>query len=132
MKLNILFAMLVLSTGLSGVAQDSEHSSNICSTKNAKICGHIGHMSGVTPNKESSFVAHLFVPKGIKVSDFKLSLWMPDMNHGSSDVEISQMGANKYKVTKAVFTMAGSWEVQMKFKVGTEEHQLYIPLKIAP
>lgn len=82
------------------------------------------------PNVVSSFVAHLSFPKGEKVADFKVVLWMPDMGHGTSAVELSPMGANKYNVSKANFTMAGAWEVQLKFKINSDEYQINIPIKI--
>jgi hypothetical protein len=108
-----------------------DHSVEVCSTKNVNACGHIGHMSGMTSSGEAQFVVHLTIPDDVQVTDLNIVLWMPEMCHGSSPVEFTQFGVNKYKVTQAFFVMPGNWVVRVNFKLEGEEHQIEIPIEIA-
>lgn len=129
MKLASLIFTNFIFAGLTLFA-DADHSAEMCSAKNRKVCGHIGHMSNMKPNAEAEFVAHMSIPKKAHITDVQISLWMPEMKHGSTPVTMTAMDANKYKVTKAVFNMAGKWEVRIKFRLDKEEHELIVPVEI--
>ena len=132
MRLNILFLTLVILTGLTVLGADVGHSENVCSATDVKICGHIGHMTGMKPNQVSSFMAHLEVPKKVQISDVQITLQMPEMGHGSSAPVVKTVTPTKFKVTRAVFTMAGHWQVEIKFKADGADHQINVPIKIIP
>ena len=41
-------------------------------------------------------------------------LWMPSMGHGSSPVEITQVGSSHWNVSEAYFIMPGLWQLKLK------------------
>ena len=56
---------------------------------------------------------------------FKVSLWMPDMGHGSSPTQIQKMFDKDgrpllgiYRISNIYFTMGGKWEVRLTLKNG--------------
>lgn len=51
------------------------------------------------------------IPLGSALS---AELWMPSMGHGSSPVEIQQVGPLHWLVSEAYFIMSGHWQVKMK------------------
>lgn len=56
---------------------------------------------------------------------FTVSLWMPDMGHGSAPTEWTHISQGLYRVTGMYFTMSGKWWLQVKLKsrAGVEEVQ---------
>lgn len=129
LKLNFVAFVLLVLAGLAAFA-NADHSANVCSAQNEKVCGHVGHMSGMKSSSEAQFVAHLEIPGDIQVEDVKVDLWMPNKDQGSKPVSLKKMGLNKYKVTKAFFTVKGDWEVRISFKLGMDSHQIKVPIQI--
>lgn len=74
---------------------------------------------------------HAMTPAQAQITDLKLVLWMPTHNHGSSPVDVNQVGVNKYHVTNAFFVMPGEWIVRATFEVAGKSHKLEIPVLIA-
>ncbi len=131
-RLGLLFLTLFALMGLNVLANEPGHTENVCSASDAKICGHIGHMTGMKPNQVSSFMAHLEVSKNIKISDVQISLHSAEKDQGASALTVKEVTPTKFKVTQALFPIAGYWEVEIKFKADGIPQQLNIPVKITP
>ncbi|MNT79411.1 hypothetical protein D3C72_2187420 [compost metagenome] len=43
-------------------------------------------------------------------------LWMPDMNHGSSPVEVARVDVGTYRADEVFFIMPGKWEIKFQIK----------------
>jgi hypothetical protein len=43
-------------------------------------------------------------------------LWMPDMNHGSSPVEVARLDVGTYRASEVYFVMPGTWEIKFQIK----------------
>lgn len=128
MKAFILVSALVFSS-VAFAGPHGEHTADVCSATDAKVCAHIGHMKNFKPKSDSSFMVDILVAK--PVSNVKVDLWMPEHNHGTnSPVTVKQHKKNKYEVTKAEFSMAGNWVARVSFDVDNVNHKLEIPLTI--
>lgn len=130
MKKFVLIFITVISFSKVSLAADHEHSAEVCSVVNKQVCAHIGHMKGFTTKDEGQFVFHVFTPSKKSVTNLKLDLWMAAHGHGTSPVEITDDGANKFKVKKTVFTMTGKWTVRATFDVAGATHKIEIPVEI--
>lgn len=128
MKLLVIAAFASL-VSLSAFAQhDDEHSAEVCSTVDATICAHVGHMKDLLPGKQGSFVVHVTGPA--ETTNMSVLLWMPSMGHGTAPVAVTQFDVNKYNVTKASFIMKGDWLVRLAFTAAGVVHHIDIPLMI--
>jgi len=130
MKTLLLFAALSLTAGTS-FAHD--HSTTVCSPTNKNVCAHLGLDKPLNSKEEGVFMAHVMTPNDTLVQNFKLDLWM-DMGsghgHGSSPVDMNDLGKNKFEISNAWFVMPGNWLVRMDFEFeGTHQH-LQIPIVI--
>lgn len=65
---------------------------------------------------------------------FRVSLWMPDMGHGSAPTQVQRVLDSRgqplvgvYQVSNVYFTMGGRWDVRlaMKYTDGKEETQAF-------
>lgn len=110
------------------VFAENDHSEDVCSTADAAVCAHLGHMRKNPTSGEYQFVAHVMVAQ--QVTDMKVELWIPSMGHGSSPVTVQQFGLNKYKVSQAYFIIPGQWEVRLSFSLDGVAHQLNIPVAV--
>ncbi len=126
MKLFLSAAIALLSIG--AFAKD-DHTANFCSPTDAKVCAHIGHMSGMKTSGEAEFMVDIVVSK--PVNDVTVDLWMPEHNHGTSAVTVNPHKKNKFKIKKAVFSMTGVWHARISFNVDKVNHKIEIPLTIA-
>lgn len=122
-----LISIIALTLSLNVVAKD-DHTADFCSATDAKVCAHIGHMTGLKTKGEAEFIVDIVVAE--KVSDLTVDLWMPDHNHGTSPVTISPFKKNKFKIKKAVFPMAGKWHARISFNLNKINHKIEIPLSI--
>lgn len=127
MKSFIFVSAAALALSLNVAAKD-DHTANFCSATDAKVCAHIGHMSGMKTKGEAEFIVDVVVPE--TVTDLTVDLWMPDHNHGTSPVTISPFKKNKFKIKKAVFSMTGKWHTRISFNVNKVNHKIEIPLSI--
>lgn len=59
-------------------------------------------------------------------------LWMPSMGHGSAPVQVTQLDAGIYKITKMYFIMPGDWDVRLFLKNEKNEvvDQVFIQLVV--
>jgi hypothetical protein len=48
--------------------------------------------------------------------DMNVELWMPDMSHGSSPVEVSKTAVGTYRADEVFFIMPGKWEIKFQIK----------------
>jgi hypothetical protein len=107
-----------------------DHTADVCSAADAKVCAHIGHMSGMTAKTDLSFLVHITAPK--TVSGFTMDLWMPEHGHGTNDpIVITPDSANKFKITKANFSMPGKWVARLSFDIDKTNHKIEIPLEVS-
>ena len=128
----IIFIYLLIAFSFSTISfADKDHTAEVCSVTNPKVCAHVGHMSNFSSKGESTFVAHVMTPKNEAISNFKADLWMPAHGHGSTPMTIAAAGVNKYKVTKAAFSMTGEWQVRMSFEYQKAQHEIAVPVTIA-
>jgi hypothetical protein len=128
MKLLLIAAFASLVSVTTFAQQDDEHSVEVCSTIDATICAHVGHMKDLAPSKSGSFVVHVTGP--VETTNMSVLLWMSSMGHGTSPVTVTQFDVNKYNVTKAAFIMKGDWLVRLAFNTGDAIHHIDIPLVI--
>lgn len=49
-----------------------------------------------------------------------VKLWMPDMGHGSSPVQLTHVSAGTYHAKNIFFTMPGAWWIQFQIREGSE------------
>lgn len=81
------------------------------------------------PNEKLGFSMNWTVPPGLEeLSSFDLKLarplnqnqtlniyiWMPDMGHGSSPVDIKQLNSTDYVVSEIAFIMPGLWVLHVE------------------
>ncbi|MNT26510.1 hypothetical protein D3C72_1620860 [compost metagenome] len=53
----------------------------------------------------------------VEVTDpVEVLLWMPDMNHGSSPVEVSKIEVGTYRADEVFFIMPGKWQIKFQIK----------------
>ncbi len=131
MTKTVLF-LFALSLGLTLTTQaHKDHSAEVCSAINAKVCAHVGHMKNFTSKSDAEFIAHVMTPKNEPVSNFKAELWMPAHGHGSTPLKIVAEGENKYKITNASFSLTGEWQIKMNFEFQKMQHEIIVPVVIA-
>lgn len=128
MKLLLIAAFATLISLTTFAQHDDEHSAEVCSTVDATICAHVGHMKDLAPSKQGSFVVHVTGPA--ETANMSVLLWMPSMGHGTAPVTVTQFDVNKYNVTKASFIMKGDWLVRLAFTTADVVHHIDIPLTI--
>jgi hypothetical protein len=128
MKFLLIAAFASLASVTTFAQHDDEHSVEVCSTIDASICAHVGHMKDLTPSKSGSFVVHVTGP--VETANMSVLLWMPSMGHGTSPVTVTQFDVNKYNITKASFLMKGDWLVRLAFTAADVVHHIDIPLVI--
>lgn len=109
---------------------EGDHSADVCSRVNPAVCAHVGHMTSFSSSDEVQFKAHVMTPQNQAISGFSLDLWMPGMGHGSSPVQLKQLGPNLFQVTKAYFVMPGQWVIRMRFEFGGAAHLIEVPVNI--
>lgn len=81
------------------------------------------------PNEKLGFSMNWIVPPGLDdLSSFNLKLarplpqaqtlniyiWMPEMGHGSSPVEIKKMNSTDYTISEIAFIMPGLWVLHIE------------------
>ena len=127
----LLGSLLVFS--FSSVSSAHDHSAEVCSEKNSKVCVHLGIHEELTSEKEGQFIIHAMPADGGVIQNLQADLWM-DMGsghgHGSAPLTITQSKPNIYFVTNAWFIMMGEWQVRMQFELNGETHQIIIPVYI--
>ena len=125
MKKFLLTAIVLFSVS---AFSDGDHTPDFSSATDAKVCAHIGHMTGMKTKGEAEFIVDILMPK--TVSDVQVDLWMPEHSHGTSPVTVNPHKKNKFKIKKAVFTMTGKWHARISFNVDKVNHKIEIPLTI--
>jgi hypothetical protein len=89
----------------------------------SKLCAQLSWDQGPQSHGESAFTlsfsglsAQGFSNGSLQdpTTNFNVYLWMPDMGHGSSPVEIRRSETGLYKVTRAYFIMPGTWEIRIQ------------------
>lgn len=53
-------------------------------------------------------------------------LWMPSMNHGSSPMQIQQIGPGLYKVNRVYFIMPGQWDLHIQLKMNEQVQDEFV------
>jgi uncharacterized membrane protein YcfT len=133
--LKIILALATFACGLMislpVLAEDHTHTENVCSAKNADLCSHLGLHNVLKTTEAGRFIVDIMTPDGSPATNLKVTLWMPDMGHGSSPVAIKDVGNNHFLVTEAWFVMTGKWLVKLEFDFAGETHQIEIPVDIA-
>ncbi len=124
----MILVFVAFGFSLNAFAKD-DHTANVCSAADAKVCAHIGHMTNMKKKMDSEFMIHVLVPKA--VTNFTADLWMPEHDHGTSPLEITPSKKNKFKIKKAVFSMTGKWHARISFDLDKVNHKIEIPLTIA-
>ena len=123
--LSLLCVNLLFSTPV--FAED--HSENVCSVVDNRICGHLGYHWGIpTTSSEAQFLFHV-MGGASELTDLKIDLWMESMGHGTSPVKLERVGVNKYKVSEAFFIMEGEWLVRADFNMDGQAHHLEFAVK---
>lgn len=134
MKIFFTVMMIAFSTlTFSNYSQAAEeHSEEICAVNNPNVCAHLGYHWGL-PNStdESKFMFHVLTNEGT-ITNLKVKLWMNmgGHGHGSSPVELKEVGPNKFLVSKAYFVMSGGWLVKTEFTLNNQIYNLDIPVDV--
>ncbi|MBC7370761.1 MAG: FixH family protein [Bdellovibrionaceae bacterium] len=130
LKLSLVGFTLLAAAGASA-DEGHRHSETVCSAKSAAICAHLGMPKAIKTTEEAQFIAHVEIANEALVTNMAVALWMPEMGHGSSPVELKDAGKNHYIVSKAYFTMPGTWLVKLSFEFEGVQHNIDIPVEIA-
>ncbi len=135
MKSALLVSILALVSFSSSAfaAKAGESSTNLCNEA-ATVCAHLDYTTDINSSDEGKFIVVLQTPQQQAVQNFKLDLWMQmgHHGHGSSPVEISDLGQNQFSITNAWFVMPGQWNVRIDFDVQGEHQHLEIPVVATP
>ena len=128
---NVIFVAAMMLSFVA-MAHDGDHSPDVCSALNPKVCAHLGHMTKLNSTDEVQFVAHVETPQNKAITNLKLDLWMQmgHHGHGSSPVKLTQLTTNKYRVTEAYFVMTGTWLVRLSFQFENQTHNIQIPVVV--
>lgn len=105
------------------------HSENVCSTADANVCAHLGFHSDLKSTEAGQFIVDIMVQD--QVENLQVTLWMPDMGHGTSPVTLSDIGNSHWLVKDAWFVMPGNWVVKLDFVIAGTQHHIEIPVEIA-
>jgi hypothetical protein len=88
------------------------------SFSNDNIHADITWISGPQTEKESVMLVKFRAAEKLENLDLKVSLFMPEMGHGSSPTRLEKVpGGNIYKISRVYFTMPGVWEVRVTLRV---------------
>lgn len=129
----LTFLLTCTFTTIANISQAAEdHSEEVCAINNPNVCAHLGYHWGLpNANDEAKFMFHVLTNEGT-ISDLKVKLWM-DMGghgHGSSPVQINEVGPNKFLISKAYFVMSGGWLVKTEFMLNNQLYRIDIPVDI--
>ncbi|MGE5085302.1 MAG: FixH family protein [Bacillota bacterium] len=129
-----ILSLLVFSTSAFAAAPKAgENSANICN-ETATICAQLQYLTDINASNEGKFQVVVTTPQQESVQNFKLDLWMQmgHHGHGSSPVEIAEVGPNQFTISNAWFVMPGQWNVRVDFDFQGEHQHLEIPVIAAP
>lgn len=129
--IGLFAAAIVFAVGSSKAHAHTHHSANICSATAPEICAHVGYDTINTSNA-ASLMLH-FMPKSVDpalVTNVKVSLWMPNMGHGTKPVRINRLDSAHIEVTDAYFIMTGNWDIRVDFDYAQGTHQIVIPIEV--
>lgn len=129
----VSFLALVNFSSSAFAAKAGEISTNLCN-ETATVCAHLEYTTDINSSDEGKFIVVLQTPQQQAVQNFKLDLWMQmgHHGHGSSPVEIADLGQNQFSITNAWFIMPGQWNVRIDFDVQGEHQHLEIPVIANP
>lgn len=130
---SILVSFLALVTFAAYAEPGHEH----LSFANGAIHAHATWTQG--PQSPAESVLRLEWKNGadhspVEPGRFRVSLWMPDMGHGSAPTQIQRVLDERgepilgsYDVRNVYFTMGGKWDVRVSLKLanGTEETKAF-------
>lgn len=133
---SVLLASIVALVSFSSsafAAKAGEVSTNLCN-ETSTVCAHLQYTTDINASAEGRFLVVLQTPEQQAVQNFKLDLWMQmgHHGHGSSPVEISDLGHNQFAITNAWFVMPGQWMVRIDFDLQGEHQHLEIPVVATP
>lgn len=112
---------------------EPNHSATICSAKQITVCAHLKYLTAIDSSNEGQFIVHVMTVDGSIATDLSANLWMQmgGHGHGSAPLNISATDEiNHFNVTNAWFVMPGTWLVRLEFKIGTEVHNIEIPVEV--
>ena len=125
-----IFALVSFSSA-AFAAKAGEASNKLCN-ETATVCAQLQYTTDINSSAEGKFVVTLQTPEAVQ--NFKLDLWMQmgHHGHGSSPVEISDLGHNQFAISNAWFVMPGQWLVRIDFDLQGEHQHLEIPVVATP
>lgn len=117
-----LFALTV-SCGKSPLLLKKNHETSIISGlesqrlfKSTNQSLQISWLSPLSSSEEAH--ALIILKKNNIVSDLpnntKIFLWMPEMGHGSSPIQVSRLGSGLYDLSQIYFIMPGLWQLKIQ------------------
>ena len=98
------------------------------SFSNGTIHADVIWITGPQNEKESVMLVKFRSAEKMENLELKVSLFMPEMGHGSSPTKLEKVpGGNIYKISRVYFTMPGIWEVRVTLRVedGSPETQTF-------
>jgi hypothetical protein len=120
--------LLTLFLMIHTLAFAASEKAEVCSSQTT-ICSEIQMDKPFTSKEEGRF--RLFLKNG-EAEFKKVDLWMQMGNHGhgSSPLAVTQVAPGNFDVTKAYFVMKGNWQVRVRYRLGSLEEVLIIPVMI--
>jgi hypothetical protein len=91
----------------------------------SSLCGRILWKTGLTEKTGSIFEFMTWNPQSadskgpfadVPDMTWRISIFMPDMGHGSSPVRLEQISSGHYQVSKLYFFMPGRWEIRFQLE----------------
>ncbi|MFI5390863.1 MAG: FixH family protein [Bacteriovoracales bacterium] len=123
--IKILSTIIFLISTFSAFGSDPQQH---LSFSNDTIHADVTWATGPQNEKESVMLVKFRAAEKIDNLDLKVSLFMPEMGHGSSPTKVEKIpGGNIYKISKVFFTMPGIWEVRVTLRIedGPKETQAF-------
>lgn len=126
MKLIVFFSLLFASFQVFANIEEG-----ICS-KTTTVCASYKSAAPFISKAEGRFGLFLKSEAADEIQLMKVDLWMQMGNHGhgSSPLTVTPVAPNEFDVTKAYFVMKGNWQIRVKYKQGSNEETLIIPVMI--
>lgn len=112
---------------------DQSNSSTTCPLYFAqkKLCAELIWEKQPTDSETGSFTLQFqdtaHQPTSLEAGlSLAVYLWMPSMNHGSSPMQIQQIGLGQYRVNRVYFIMPGEWDLHIQLKINEQVQDEYV------
>ena len=108
------------------------HTPNYCNPQIKNFCAHLGYTSEPKINEAFEFVVDLVTTREMlaTVQSVNVELFMPDMGHGTSPVQVKRLDQKHFQVSDAYFVMPGMWSVNIEVVTTEGPVTIAIPFNV--